>query len=283
MHALDQNLLRRDADRLAASCDEQDFFCAEIRDRLLERLALVSLQPNLILELGAGTGAARASLQSLYPDARILELDWSEAMLAQSSGDGRLCADAHRLPLADAGIDMVFSNLMLQGCAEPERVFNEARRVLKHPGLFLFTTLGPDTLKQLRRAWSRVDDLPHVHAFADMHNIGDALVQAGFRDPVMDVENLTITYGHAERLIADLRQAGATNRLLERRRGLTPPRLWQAMLAELEAARNAEGRLEITVELITGQAWTGEAARGVQMHEGEASFPLERLRGPRRG
>jgi malonyl-CoA O-methyltransferase len=128
-----------------------------------------------------------------------------------------------------------------------------------------------------------VDDLPHVHTFADMHNIGDALVQAGFREPVMDVEHLTITYGDAERLIADLRQAGATNRLLDRRRGLTSPRLWQAMLTELEAARNADGRLEISVELITGQAWTGEPARGVQMHEGEASFPLSRLRGPRGG
>lgn len=283
MHALDQNLLRRDADRLAASCDEQDFFCGEIRDRLLERLALVSLQPQHILELGAGTGAARAALQTIYPDANLIELDWSAAMLAQSTGTNRLCADAHRLPLADNGIDLVFSNLMLPGCAEPEQVFAETRRVLKHPGLFLFTTLGPDTLKQLRRAWSRVDDLPHVHTFADMHNIGDALVQAGFREPVMDVEHLTITYGDADRLIADLRQAGATNRLLDRRRGLTSPRLWQAMLAELEAARNADGRLEISVELITGQAWTGEPARGVQMHEGEASFPLSRLRGPRGG
>lgn len=278
MHELDQKLLRRDANRLAPAFDQQDFFCSEVRDRLLERLGLIKLQPDVILELGSGTGAARTHLRSLYPQAEVLELDWAEQMLAAAANGNRLCADAHALPVCDTSIDIIFSNLMLPGCAEPERIFVEARRTLKHPGLFLFSTLGPDTLKELRRAWAKVDTAPHVHEFADMHNIGDALVQAGFREPVMDVEHITITYAEVDKLIADLRNVGASNRLLNRRRGLTSPRLWQAMLAELEPVRNAAGRLGISLEVITGQAWTGEPPRGVQMHEGEASFPLSQLK-----
>ena len=283
MHALDQSQLRRLSDSVASRFDELDFFCAEIRSRLLERLQLITLQPECILELGSGTGNGAQALRQTYPDARVLQLDWSQAMLRHSTlQEPRICADAHALPLSDASIDMVFSNLMLPGCADPEQIFHSARRVLKHPGLFLFTTLGPDSFKELRKAWAAVDPAPHVHSFADMHNVGDALVQAGFREPVMDVEHLTITYADVSRLIEDLRAVGAINLLSGRRRGLTTPRLWQRMLAELDARRNADGRLTVSLEVITGQAWTGEPAAGVRMHEGEAHFPLDQL-GPRGG
>ncbi len=279
MHELDQTILRRASQRVARGFDTHDFFCAEIRDRLLERMRLFKLEATRILELGAGTGAAAPGIQQQFPDAHLTELDWSEAMLGQSPARAdRVCADAHQLPFSDACFDVALSNMMLPGCADPERVFQEARRVLKHPGVFLFSTLGPDSFKELRKAWAAVDARPHVHVFADMHNIGDALVETGFREPVMDVEHLTITYADAQALFNDLRNVGATNLLLERRRGLTSPRLWAQMLAELEKCRNAAGRLSISIEVITGQAWTGEAARGVQMVEGEAHFPLSRLR-----
>ena len=279
MHALDQPQLRRLSDRIAARFDELDFFCAEIRARLLERLELITLQPERIVELGSGTGSGALALQQIYPQASVVQLDWSAEMLRRSPlTEARLRADAHALPLADACVDMVFSNLMLPGCAAPEQVFDAARRVLKHPGLFLFTTLGPDSFKELRRAWGKVDAAPHVHPFADMHNVGDALVQAGFREPVMDVEHLTITYADIDRLVEDVRAVGATNLLSNRRRGLTTPRLWRRMLDELDTTRNANGRLTVSLEIITGQAWTGEPAAGVQMHEGEARFPLNRLR-----
>jgi malonyl-CoA O-methyltransferase len=279
MHELDQKLLRRDCNRVAPAYASHDFFCTEIRGRLLERLSLTKLDPGHILELGSGTGASGKSLHGLYPDARIIELDWAENMLRTAAHGDRLCADAHFLPIRDHSIDIIFSNLMLPGCAEPERIFQEARRTLKHPGLFLFSTLGPDTLKELRRAWDKVDNTPHVHTFADMHNIGDALVQAGFREPVMDVEHITITYAEVDKLVHDLRNIGATNRLLSRRRGLTTPGLWKHLLTELETRRNATGRLAISLEVITGQAWTGEPPRGVQMQDGEAAFPLSQLQG----
>jgi len=281
MHELDQTLLRHAADRAAASFAANDFFCAEVGARLLERLRLFNLEASAILDLGAGAGGMTDDINRLYPHAMLIEMDWSEAMLQQPrSGSLRVCTDAHQLPLNADTVDIVLSNMMLPGCALPELIFQQAHRVLRHPGVFLFSTLGPDSFKELRSAWAAVDDAPHVHAFADMHNIGDALVQTGFREPVMDVEHLTITYADPLALVTDLRHVGATNRLLNRRRGLTSPRLWNRMLTELNRSRNADGRLSISLEVITGQAWTGEAARGVQMHEGEAHFPLSQLKKP---
>ena len=279
MHEIDQKLLRKTCERIAANYDEQDFFCAEIRERLLERLPFIDIQPESVVDLGAGTGAMAAQLENIYPAADIVQIDWSESMLAAGQASGkRICADAHQLPLSDGTADIVISNMMLPGCAEPEQVFQETRRILKHPGLFMFSTLGPDSFRELRKAWSRVDSAPHVHSFADMHNVGDALVHAGYREPVMDVEHLTVTYADIDKLVADMRAVGATNLLTSRRRGLTSPRLWRGMLAELEAARNQDGRIPVTLEVITGQAWTGEPQKGVQMFEGEARFPLSRLK-----
>jgi malonyl-CoA O-methyltransferase len=283
MHELDQTQLRTAIGKVAASYDDADFFCAEARARLLERLELVTLVPRQLLELGAGTGKARSQLATIYPDARLLQLDWSLAMLRQSDTPHEqiICADSHRLPLADASVDIVVSNMMLPECSQPEAIFAEARRVLRPPGLFLFNTLGPDSFKQLRRAWAKVDNSAHVHVFADMHNVGDALVKAGFREPVLDVEMLTVTYAEIDGLIRDLRGVAGTNFRQERRRGLTTPRMWNNMLAALERSRDPEGRLPVGMEIVTGQAWVGEPDAGVHMEDGEARFPVSRLSGPR--
>jgi len=279
MHEIDQRQLRRDNDRIAAEFDASDFFCAEARGRLLERLQLITLQPEVILDLGAGTGAATIELRQRYPDAMVIALDWSPAMLREAAArePQRVCADSHQLPLADASVDIIVSNMMLPGCADPRTVFAEARRVLRTPGLLLFNTLGPDTLTTLRRAWGEADDAPHVHAFADMHNVGDALVEAGFREPVMDVEIVRMNYRDINRLFTDLRAVAGTNRLQNRRRGLTTPRRWQRMLSAAAVMQNEQGSLPEQAELVTGQAWTGEASPGVQMSDGEAHFPLSQL------
>lgn len=281
MRDLDQIQLRAAYARSAAGFDTTDFLCAETRARLLERLGLVTLEPTAILDLGGGTGAGVRELQKRYPEATVVNLDWAPAMLRLAPGQNRVCANAQQLPFADASFDLVTANLSLPGCDLPENVFAEAQRVLRSPGLLLFNTLGPDTLKEVRKAWAGVDPRPRVHDFVDMHNVGDALVQAGFREPVMDVDKLTITYQAIDRLLADLRHLAATNRHPERPRGLTPPSLWARFLAAADSRRNAAGALPVTVELITGQAWTGPAARGVQMADGIAAFPVERLRGGR--
>jgi malonyl-CoA O-methyltransferase len=279
MPDLDQSQLRRACDRVASGYDTADFLCAEVRARLFERLELVTLQPKSILDLGSGTGAATDHLQRLYPDTLVVALDRSETMLASTArrGETGLCAAGERLPLADASVDIVVSNLMLPACDHPAAVFAEVRRVLKAPGLFLFSTLGPDSMKEMRRAWARVDKYPHVHDHDDMHIIGDMLVHAGFREPVMDVEMLTIQYGDIATQVRDLRSMAASNFARRRVRGLTTPRRWQQVSLELEKDRNENGKLPVTVELITGQAWTGAPDIGVRLENGEARFPISRL------
>ena len=280
MHELDQQALQRAQSAAAAGYSDADFFCAEANTRLLERLELFSLTPARVLELGAGTDGAAAGLAQIYPTAQLVQIDSCLTMLATSgkNQDGRVCADGQRLPLSDASFDIVFSNMMLPGCADPEQIFREVHRALRPPGVFLFSTLGPDSLKELRRAWTGVDNFTHVHEFADMHNIGDALVQAGFTEPVMDVELLTVTYADLNGLIRDLRGIAATNFSRNRNPGLTTPARWQLMQDRLEHSRNSAGRLEVTLEIVTGQAWAAEASRGVQMADGEAHFPVSRLR-----
>jgi malonyl-CoA O-methyltransferase len=171
-----------------------------------------------------------------------------------------VCADAERLPLADGSVDLILSNLMLQWC-NPDHVFAEFRRVLAPHGLLSFTTLGPDTLRELRSAWREVDSRTHVNQFIDMHDIGDALVRGGFASPVLDVERYTLTYLDVRRVAADLKATGAHNATMGRARGLTGRRQFAALQAAYEGFRQ-DGRLPATYEVVFGHAWTpGTAAR----------------------
>jgi malonyl-CoA O-methyltransferase len=269
--------LRSANDAIASNFNATDFFCAEVRERLGERLNLFSFEPAVIADLGASTGLATPLLKQRFPDAEVIEIDFSEQMLRQPGPAGRtcLCADVHRLPLAEASVDMVFSNLLLPASPDPERLFDEVRRVLRHPGLFLFSTLGPDTLKEVRKAWRKVDRFAHVHEFADMHNIGDALVKAGFADPVLDVELLTINYSNIARLVRDLRATAGTNRQPERPRGLVTQQRWERFADGL--VRDEQQRIPISFEIVCGQAWSGVPASGVKMTDGEARFPVSSL------
>jgi len=180
-----------------------------------------------------------------------------------------LCADAARLPLRTASVDLVFSNLMLQWCSDPDAVFSECRRVLKPGGLLTYTTFGPDTLLELRRAWSTVDGLTHVNRFIDMHDLGDAMVRAGFAEPVMDVDRCTLTYADAHALMRDLKAIGAHNVNAGRARGLTGKSRLTRMIAAYEAFRR-DGRLPATYEIVYGQAWAAErATAGDSLRDGE--------------
>ena len=192
-------------------------------ERLLERLDYVRLQPQLILDLGSGTGFCTAALSRRYKKARVMALDIAPSMLQQARNklsrmekffNNRqrfVCADADYLPLKDQSVDLVVSNLTLQWCPDLDQTFAEIRRVLKPDGLFMFSTLGPDTLKELRRSWQSVDANIHVHTFIDMHDVGDALLRTQFADPVMDMETITMTYKDARTLMHDLKSLGAHN------------------------------------------------------------------------
>lgn len=273
---LDLSLVRRSFSRAAEGYDRVAVVQREMATRLQERLDYVRLCPARVLDAGAGTGQDALALARRYPGAEIVALDWASSMLRQIAAAPpihRLCGDLACLPLAPVTVDLIYSNAALQWCNHPERFFAEALRVLRPGGLLMFTTFGPDTLRELRAAWAQVDDGPHVSAFIDMHHLGDALVTAGFADPVMDVEQLTLTYEQARDLMRDLKQLGAHNRVVGRRRGLTGKGQLAAMLQAYETFR-WQGRLPATYEVIYGHAW---APRQVSAR-GETCIGLEQMR-----
>jgi malonyl-CoA O-methyltransferase len=278
---LDPHAVRRSFDSASASYDTAAAVHSEIRGRLLERLDIVRLQPQVVLDLGAGTGHASRALKRRYRSARVIAVDLSPAMLGaaqrQQSWWRRfecVAADAHRLPFKDASVDMVFSNLMLQWCHDPDAVFREIRRVLKPQGLLHFTTLGPDTLKELRAAWRAADAHPHVHRFIDMHDLGDALLRASFAEPVMDTERLTVTYPDISALMKELRASGSSNLAAGRGRGLTGAGRLACVRRTAEGLMR-NGVFAVSVEVVYGQAWAGElrAGRG----SGEVRVPVTRI------
>ncbi|VAW74948.1 Malonyl-[acyl-carrier protein] O-methyltransferase [hydrothermal vent metagenome] len=273
----EKRLARRSFGQAAASYDAAAVLQQEVAQRLLERLDIMKLEPARILDLGCGTGQCIPELMTRYQRADIVALDIAHPMLEQARKRGRwlrrprcVCADAERLPFADASFDLVFSNLMLQWCVDIDTVFTELQRVLRPGGLLLFTSFGPDTLKELRDSWAQVDGYTHVNAFLDMHDVGDALLKTRFADPVMDVERITVTYPDVWKLMRELKQIGAHNVTAGRPRGLTGKLQLQKLVSAYERYRQA-GVLPASYEIVNGHAWATEVSS-------EAVVALQRLK-----
>lgn len=275
---LDRAGIRRSFERASVSYDAAAVLQARVRTELLDRLRWIAIEPALVLDLGCGTGEGARQLKRRYPRARTLALDIAPGMLREARRRSRafrrferVCGDAYRLPLADSSADLVFSNLLLQWCDAPDEVLAEVRRVLRPGGFFSFSTLGPDTLSELRAAWTAADDASHVNVFLDMHDVGDALTRAGFAEPVLDVEHFTLSYADLRALTRDLKAIGAHNVTAARNRGLTGRGKWRAVTASYETFRR-DGRLPATYEVIYGAAWSREA--GAAGGRGEFDSPL---------
>ena len=253
--------IRRRFDRAAPDFDSADFVHAVTRDGLLARLEPLLLQPTTILDLGSASGATGRLLRARFKRAHIVSVDLSQAMLKVARKNKRwfsrtsfVQGDAHHLPFADATFDLIVSNQLLPWAPEPQAVFEQVARTLKKGGVFAFATLGPDSLREIERAWSAVDDLPHVNRFPDMHDIGDGLVRAGLADPVLDVDRLAVSYDNTDKLFADLTRAGGRNTLAARTRGLVGRGRFQAMIDALSGGR-ADGRILLDLELVYGHCW----------------------------
>jgi malonyl-CoA O-methyltransferase len=263
--------------RAAATFDAACFVHDWTRERLLLRLPLLRLDPGVIVDLGSATGRGAAALAQQYPRARVLALDTSLAMLTAVAGVGGprvvpIAGDAERLPLTSQSASLVLANLVLPWC-RPDAFFRELARVLAPGGALMFATLGPDSLREVRRAWASADTGIHVHAAFDMHDLGDAAAAAGLAEPVLDVERMTLKYRDVGDLVRDLRACGAANVAAGRRNALTGPRRWQAFVGALHGARQGE-RFDVTIEVIFGQAWAG----GARAREGaEVVVPLTRI------
>lgn len=229
------------------------FLQKEIAKRLDDKLDVISTKPDTILDLGAGTGLLSKQLSKRFPDSQLICLDFAQTSLNNNTSKNKLCADAQYLPLADNSIDMVISSLMMQWCPDLNQLFSEIYRVLKNDGLFLFSTFGPDTLKELKKSWSVVDNETHVNTFTDMHDIGDQMLQNGFQSPVMEMETLTLTYQTVTDLLKDLKAIGAQT-VNERSKSLMGKDKFQLMIKMYESYRK-DGKLPATYEVIYGHAW----------------------------
>lgn len=270
--ALDQpQVLRRFA--RAAQSGYVDPLSRELAQRMQERLDYVRIDPKAVLDLGAGTGYCAAMLAGRYPRALLTLLDATSALLPPMTKPSfwqwlnryrgaspalplSLCADAANIPLANASQGLVWSNQLLPWVPDVSTVIEEIHRVLEPGGLFMFSTLGPDTLRQLDRLFD--DAYPHRHVFPDMHDLGDLLGRSGFADPVVDMEYLTVEYQQLDTLVADLRRAGAGLAHPQRKRGLSG----RALRSQLSAAwdrLSKNGRFAVEFEVVYGHAWRGEA------------------------
>lgn len=284
---IDLRQVRRSFARAAGSYDGADVLQTEVRDRLLERLQWIQLQPRRVLDLGTGTGKALPTLAARFPEAEIVGLDLTPAMLRVAggrrpdlAGGARpvlVCADAARLPLPDQSVDLVFSSLAIHWSPALDDVLAEVRRVLRYPGLFTFTTPGPDSYRELRRAWRAVDEAPHVMPFPGMQALGDGLVRAGLAEPVLDTDTVTLQYREFGQLVADLRATGTTNASAGRRPGLTGRRAWSRLKAAYEEERGPDGRLPATIEVVYGQAWAAGNRRHRRSPADEIAVPLDSL------
>ncbi|HEY5558719.1 MAG TPA: malonyl-ACP O-methyltransferase BioC [Steroidobacteraceae bacterium] len=257
---LDRAAIRKNFDGASATYDGSAVLQARLRQQMIERLDWIAFTPEVVVDLGCGTGHAAASLSRRWPQARVIAVDFAPGMLREAARRTeaprieRLCADAASLPLPDASADLLFCNLMLPWCDDPDAVFAEMARVLRPRGLLTFSTFGPDTLIELREAWRAADDATHVIPFTDMHDIGDGLVRAGLVEPVLDVCRYTLTYPDLGSLMRDLKAIGARNATAGRPRGLTGRKRLRAVEQAYERHREG-GVLPASYEAIFGQAW----------------------------
>lgn len=289
---IDARQVRRNFARAAGDYGSVSVLQREIASRMLERLDYVKIDPHCLVDLGCGTGAGLTALGERYPQARVVGIDANEAMLRVGNrqrsrlrwmlpflrgpkSTSLLVADAQSLPLKNGTVALIWSNLMLHWLVDPLAAFREMHRSLEVGGLLMFSTFGPDTLKELRSCFA--DGYEHTQRFADMHDYGDMLVECGFADPVMDVERLTMTYPSLDALFSELRRNGSTCAMVQRRRGLMGRHAWKEACDAYERLR-VEGRLPVTFEVVHGHAWKAEPMKAADGRSVIRFDPKQRLR-----
>jgi len=282
----EKHRIQRHFDAKAIRYESSAVLQRQVCDELLSRLDLTSLKPDVVLDVGCGTGWGTQGLLKKYKKAEIFSLDLSPQMLRQTKAKGGwfrkpslICADAEEIPLADESVDLVFSNLMLQWC-DYKKVFSEFKRVLKPEGLLMFTTFGPDTLKELKQSWAQVDEHAHVNEFTDMHDLGDELIHVGLAEPVMDMDIMALTYKDVMSVMSDLKAIGANTTLKNQKKtteqGLVTPGKLKRVIGCYEQYRS-NGVVPASYEVIYGHAWKTKQ-RETKIPQTEFSVSVDQIK-----
>ena len=256
------NNVRAAFEKAALHYDKYSILQRIVADRLNESLEQIKINPMTILDLGSGTGYGSKILHKKFTNAHIYQIDFSENMLKVSrkkspvlfSRDHFICADINKLPFKEKHFDLIVSGLTLQWCNNLDVVFFEIRRLLKENGVFLFSSFGPDSLKELRDCWARADDYVHVNAFVDMHDIADALMRNGLTSPILNMEEIILTYHECRQFMKELKYIGAQNINNGRRKTLTGKKRLEKVFEYYESYRT-NNTLPVTYEVIYGHAW----------------------------
>ena len=275
--------IRRRFEKIANQFDHADFVHKKTREGLLERLKPVLINASTILDLGSATGSTSNEIKKRFKKANIISLDLSHNMLCEArkkkswfSKTAYAQADAIALPFKNSCFDLVFANMLLPWLDNPTLAFQEIARVLRKGGVFAFTTLGPDSFREIARSWNEVDSKKHVNQFIDMHNLGDSLVHSGLKDPVVDVDRLLISYKNIERMITDLKNSGSRNMLQARSRAMTGKGSFNKMIAALNNPKTNE--IKLSLELIYGHCWGyGEKLDPKNYHIDATQIPLRKI------
>lgn len=273
----------------AAACtyDNAAFVQKEIGKRLLERLDIIKQTPTRILDVGAGTGYITRLIQQKFPKSHLVGLDLAQGMTDYAKGKQPwhlwkhkpfyVCGDTEILPFANHSFDLIYSNFTLQWCFNLNQVFQEFKRVLKPNGMLFFTTLGPQTLFELRQSWRKASQDTHVNDFTDMHDIGDILLNTHFDDPVMDMEIITATYPHVKQILSDLKATGARNMNSSRAKGLRGKKTFKQMIKAYDDFKLQDGSYPVTYEVLYGHAWLKEKVVYKQDADGVVRIPGNKI------
>lgn len=282
----EKHRIQRHFDAKAIRYESSAVLQRNVCEELLSRLDLTALKPAVVLDAGCGTGWGTQGLLKKYRKAKVLSLDLSPEMLKQTKTKGSwlrkpslICADVEEIPLADESVDLVFSNLMLQWC-DHKKVFAEFKRILKPNGLLMFTTFGPDTLKELKQSWAQVDEHAHVNEFIDMHDLGDELIHTGLAEPVMDMDLMSLTYDDVMSVMTDLKAIGANTTLKNQARsteqGLVTPAKLKRVIENYENFRS-NGLVPASYEIIYGHAWKTRQ-RATKIPQTEFSVSVDQIK-----
>ena len=270
--------------RAAGTYDTHDFLQREVGSRVLQQLDMLVVKPQRIADLGAGTGRFSRLLGRRFKKSKIYLVDFAIRMLLKArhskkirlfSREKYICGDMEALPIADGQIDLAFTSLALQWSSQLELSVAEIRRILSPGGLFLFATLGPDTLHELRESFDSVSSIPHVNEFLDMHEVGDILSAQGFCDPVLTTERIIVEYEDVIKLMRDLKGIGASNVSGGRQKALMGKERLAGMIKAYDSLRR-DNMVPATYEVIIGHAWALDHAQ--KKGNAEHTFPLSRLK-----